>query len=180
MREIEVKAWVRDEASLRVALESKGIILGKPVRQRDEVYGTPGAYGGGGFTWLRIRTENDNKYIFTLKRTVTSGLDSIEHETEVADATELKLIFGELGYEPFTDITKTRQKAKYGEIEICLDIVDELGLFIEAERICEHETDKDAVIADLWDLLSSLGILREDEAFKGYDLLIEELKASKV
>lgn len=150
MREIEVKARVRDEASLRAALDAKGIVLGKPVRQRDEVFALPEAYFGGGFNWLRIRSEDDNKHIFTLKRSVTSKHDCIEHETEVQNPDELRNILSEIGYAPFTNIIKIRQKAKFGDYELCLDNVDGLGLFIEAEQVCEHNANTEEVVGQLW------------------------------
>lgn len=175
MREIEIKARVRDEQALRDALGVRGVKLSEPIKQHDQVFGLPGAVGGSHSNWLRIRTENDNKHLFNLKRSVTGQLDSIEHETEVADAAEMENIIKELGYVPFSDITKTRQKAKIGDIEICLDSVDGLGVFIEAERLCEHDTDAVQVTSELWKLFTELGVSKIDEVLEGYDVMVKKL-----
>ena len=65
--------------------------LSAPIKQHDVVYGQLGvADNAPGSIWLRIRTENDAKTIFTLKQQYDGGLDSIEHETEVSNADEQK------------------------------------------------------------------------------------------
>jgi adenylate cyclase class 2 len=124
MREIEIKVRITDPTQTLAALEQQGIQLGKPKKQHDVVYSRPGALDNDpAENWLRVRTENDAKVIFTLKRSVTGELDSIEHETVVEDATELTAIISYLGYELFSDLTKIRRKAQHGGLEICFDEV---------------------------------------------------------
>lgn len=176
MREIEIKARVRDEHLLRSALQSRGIKLSRPIRQHDEVFAVPGAAPGMHCIWLRIRTEDNSRHTFTLKRSVTSKHDSIEHEVDFSGTDELRSIIGILGYVPFSDINKLRQKAKYGDFEVCLDNVDGLGLFIEIESMCEHYADVESVRAKLWRVLEDFGILRTDEESEGYDIMVKRLK----
>ena len=172
MREIEIKARVRDESALRHALEQAGVKLGKKLKQHDVVFGEPGAEDNEfGANWLRIRTENDKKVYFTLKRSVVGHLDSIEHETIVQDAKELEAIIKLMGYELYSDLTKIRQKAKHGEFEICLDKVPSLGTFIEVEKIMHHDADHETVVDELWDFLQKLGVSKNDEQHEGYDVL---------
>ena len=81
MREIEIKVRLRDKEGLLAVLAGKGVALGEPVHQRDQVFGLPGEVGGDGNTvpWLRVCTEtrgqgeNETKKrtLFTLKRSVT-------------------------------------------------------------------------------------------------------------
>jgi predicted adenylyl cyclase CyaB len=173
MREIEIKAHVKDEKSLLKALEAKGVKL-------NQVFGPPNFAGGDNqHNWLRLRTENDTKHLFTLKRSVVGQLDSIEHETEVSDTSETLAIIKELGFVPFSNIIKTRQKAKFGDLEICFDKVEQLGTFIEVEKIMHHDADNVSVRAELWDFLTSLGINREAEEHDGYDTMMEKLKKSE-
>jgi adenylate cyclase, class 2 len=180
MREIEIKVRVHDKQKLVDALEKNGIQLSTPKKQHDVVYAHPGAMDNApGENWLRIRIENDDKAIFTLKRSVTSELDSIEHETEVADAEELRKIIGYLGYSVFSDLTKTRQKAKVGDIEICVDEVPELGVFIEAERLTDEDADQTAIFEELWQFVERFGVSRSDEETSGYDVLLNRLKAKQ-
>jgi adenylate cyclase, class 2 len=173
MREIEIKAKVSNKSALLTAIKSASITLSDPIKQHDVVYGQRGvADNATGSIWLRIRTENDTKTIFTLKRQHTGGLDSIEHETEISDATELAAIIKILGFTLYSDITKTRQKASYSGIEICVDDIDNLGIFIEAEKLAEEDADSTAVASSLWTELEKLGVDRTDEVFEGYDVLL--------
>lgn len=172
MREIEIKARVHDEKALREALQQAGIVLEKPVKHRDVVFSKPGAVDGDpNENWLRIRTENDTRHIFTLKRSVVGELDSIEHETVIDNADELRAIIGYLGYELFSDLTKIREKAHDGNYEICLDTVEGLGTFIEVERLCDESVDGVAVVDELWVYLTPLGITKDYEETHGYDVL---------
>lgn len=118
------------------AISTAGIELSAPIKQHDIVYGQAGvADNAPGSIWLRIRTENDSRSLFTLKQQHKGGLDSIEHETVIGDAAEMSRIIPLLGFELYSDLTKTRQKAKYNGIEICVDDVERLGVFIEAEKV---------------------------------------------
>jgi adenylate cyclase class 2 len=173
MREIEIKAKVANKQSLIDSIVSAGIQLSTPIKQHDVVYGQKGmADNAPGSIWLRIRTENDAKTIFTLKQQYKGGLDSIEHETEVSDADELASIISRLGFELYSDLTKTRQKAKLNNIEICVDDVEGLGVFIEAEQLVEDNADGLSIVEELWTVLERFNVSRSDEVFEGYDVLM--------
>jgi adenylate cyclase class 2 len=183
MREIEIKAKINSVQSIIDIFSKNGVSVTPPVTQRDRVYGQIGVDGGGDNTapWLRVRTETKDeqtKHIFTLKKSVTNQMDSIEHETEVADAMELENIIDQLSFVLYSDLTKTRQKANIGEIEICLDAVENLGTFIEAEKLTAGDVDYDAVIGELWVIFESLGISRDDEVTDGYDVLMNKKLAT--
>lgn len=179
MREIEIKATITSVQSIIDVLNAKQVTVTDPVTQHDRVYGEAGTDGAAENTspWLRIRTETKSgmtKHIFTLKRSVTNQMDSIEHETEVANVEELERIIAQLSFELYSDLTKTRQKAKMGDIEICLDTVDGLGTFIEAEKLTTDDADYDSVLRELWAVFESLGIRHEDEVVDGYDVLMNK------
>jgi len=174
MREIEIKARVADKAGLLGILQAQSIAVSEPVTQRDQVFGLPTALNGDSSPWLRIRTETKNgatKQIFTLKKSVTNQMDSIEHETEVANEAELAKIIEHIGFTPYSDSTKTRQKAQLGEIEICVDTVHGLGDFIEAEKLTTEDADYDSVAEELWTVLEGVGVTRDDHVTDGYDVL---------
>lgn len=181
MREIEIKARVASLADIIRKIEEDRYFLSDPITQRDQVFGLPGAAGDDNNhkPWLRVRTETKNeqtRYLFTLKKSVTNQLDSIEHETEVVDAIELEQIILHSGFEPYSDLTKTRRKVKIGDIEICIDRVDRLGNFVEAEKLTDDDIDYEAVIKELWDVLESYGVKREDEVTDGYDVMMKRLE----
>ena len=113
MREIEVKARVENLTTIIAALQKQGAVVSEPVTQHDVVYGLSGVDGSGDNTapWLRIRTEIKSgaaTHYFTLKKSVTNQLDSIEHETTVADEKELQSIIELLGFELYSDLTKSK------------------------------------------------------------------------
>ncbi|HSW81111.1 MAG TPA: class IV adenylate cyclase [Candidatus Saccharimonas sp.] len=174
MREIEIKARVRDQKMLETKLAELGIKLGKPKTHHDVVFCKPGQkdYQKGSI-WLRLRTENGKKVIWTLKADTGTKLDSIEHEVEVSNGNELEKMLRLMGNNMYSDLTKTRRKAAIGEVEICLDNVDGLGTYIEVERLVAPDADGDAVRAELWELLAKLGITKADQEELGYDVLLK-------
>lgn len=182
MREIEIKARVGSTAKFIARLEAEGIPVSEPAQQRDEVFGLIGVAGESDNSepWLRIRTETKagvTKYIYTLKKSVTNQLDSIEHETEVENADELRQIILHSGFTPYSDVTKTRRKAKINDVEICIDIVDGLGEFVEAEKLTSEDADYEQVAGELRELLKSLGISEGSEVTDGYDVMMKQLQS---
>lgn len=179
MREIEIKAQVQELTSIRDALQRQGVEVSEPVAHHDRVWGIPGELSGTGAPWLRLRTETKGskvRHLLTLKRSAVVGrqLDSIEHETEVGDPEAAEGIINELDFKLYSDITKTRQKARIGDIEICLDAVDGLGEFIEAEKLTSDDAHCDQVVEELWALLESLDVHRKNEVTDGYDVLVNK------
>lgn len=183
MREIEIKAKIISTASIVAVLEAQDIAVSSPVTQHDRVYGQDGVEDADDNTaaWLRIRSETkhgETKHIFTLKRSVTNQMDSIEHETEVSDPAELEAIIDQLSFSLYSDLTKTRLKAYLNDIEICIDDVDGLGSFVEVEKLTDEDVDYDSVAAELRDVLNQLGVKPEDEVTDGYDVLMNKKLAA--
>lgn len=180
MREIEIKARTSDKKAFIAALMERGVEVSEPVMQHDRVFGAPGVDGEDGNNtspWLRLRTETKlgaTKHIFTLKKSVTNQMDSIEHETEVEDEAELEKIIEHMGFVPFSDLTKTRQKAQFGDIELCIDTVEGLGDFVEAEKLTDEDADYEAVVAELWTVLEGCGVSRDEYVTEGYDVLMNK------
>jgi adenylate cyclase class 2 len=172
MREIEIKARVADSQMLFQKIKTNGITLGPELEQHDIVYGQPGVKDNQeNSIWLRVRIQNKTKIFFTLKKSVRGHLDSIEHETVVEDSAETEAIIKLLGFEKHSDLTKIRRKAKVGNIELCVDMVNGLGEYIEAEMLVADDADHNQVEQKLWTLLSDLGISKNDEELRGYDVI---------
>ena len=181
MREIEIKVKLAHIEEARQKLVDTGVALSQPKKQHDVVYCLPenlqSVGGDTSVNWLRIRTENDSTVYFTLKRSVSGSLDSIEHETIVENGEELVKILDYMGYVVFSDLTKTRQSGHYGEsIEVCLDEVPPLGGFIELEKLCPDDADGPAVEKELFEALDALGIEYTERMTKGYDEMINEYR----
>lgn len=64
-------------------------------------------------------------------------------------------------------------KGRVGEIEICVDTVDGLGTYIEAEKMCAGDADYQTIAAELWELLGKLDITKADQEELGYDVLLK-------
>jgi len=185
MQEIEVKARVKNQNQLMSKLGDLGIKLSEPIFQHDTIF----AEQDWEFTQfvterniLRIRREN-NRTVLTLKRPGKNELDAEEHETEISNPDSMSDMLKLMEYLPVVEVKKERQKAKYnqnhpspllrkgGEIEICLDEVEELGTYIEVEKLVK-EADTEKVQEELFQFLESLGIARSDRETHGYDTLM--------
>lgn len=178
MREIELKARVADLVKLKSKLTAMKIVLSEPVSQKDVVYGKRQGEGWvHGEQWFRVRTEQGKKHILTMKRTLGAGLDSLEHESVVTDPEAIVAILADLGFEYYCTLTKIRQKATWGDIELCLDSVPELAAdFIEVEKLVAHDADHDQVVIELHRFLAELSIDTKDEITEGYDVLLLKLQ----
>lgn len=176
MKEIEVKAHLKNASLVIEKLKGLECVLSEPVRQIDTVYtkitGTVEEYIKNDH-FLRIREKSDGRFIFTVKKPVTwEVLTKIEHETEIKNAKELEQALFLMGYKVANKVIKSRRTAHCGEFEICIDEVEELGLFIEVEKMSDR--DVGLVRKELNEFLSSLGVFPEDEVNKGYDIMVLE------
>jgi adenylate cyclase, class 2 len=182
MREVEVKAHIRNAEELLEKLKELGSVLGEPVTQADTVYvketGSMETFLANEH-FLRIR-KTPEKVIFTLKyhpgRTGNGNSLAmpIEHEVEVTNESELKEMLKLLGFQPALCITKTRRTTDVGEYEVCIDEVEGLGSFIEVEKLLEHEEDTEETVAMMKVFLESLGVAAEDIGVKRYDVQVLE------
>lgn len=173
MNEVEVKARVKELAKLEKELSKLGIKFGTRIQQNDTVYSTGDwnfAEYTNGRNILRLRRE-DGKIMFTLKRPGKNELDSIEHEVAISDMEQMEKILGYLGYQEEVRVSKYRRRAKYKGLEICLDEVEDLGNFIELEKLT-LEKNTEAIQEELFKILESWGINRADREQHGYDTLM--------
>jgi adenylate cyclase, class 2 len=177
MREIEVKARLKDKSKALEALKALGCVFGEPITQSDRIYMLPEHIGLDTHQGnvLRIREQN-GKVLFTLKRNITNELDCLEKELTVSDSTIMADIIDLLGYKEYIQVQKTRQKSRYNEYEICVDEVKDLGSFIEVEKLVEEDMDTKEQ-DDLFKFLETLGISKEDRVMQGYDTLMYKSKA---
>jgi adenylate cyclase class 2 len=171
-KEIEVKAKVNNLEELKSKLIELGCIFNEPEVQEDTTF----VNFDGDYTvfmpetnFIRIRKTKDS-IIFTLKRPQSNELDCIEREVKVSDSKQLQDMLKFMGYHSVVNLTKTRTKTKYNDMEICLDEVKELGSFIEVEKVVEGNGN--LVQEELFSFLETLGINREDRVLNGYDTLV--------
>ena len=177
MREIEIKARVRDIATLHKRLQKAGVVLSKPRTQRDVVYAMPDweTRASDDRIWLRVRDDSQTGLTFTLKKPLTNKHDNIEHEVIISDAQEMEAALQLMGFVHFVTVVKTRQKGTLGDIEICVDHLEGVGSFIEVETLLsDPKASYKTESVKLWKVLEQLGVTPEDQELRGYDVIVRQ------
>ncbi len=178
MREIEVKFKVSDIGAIRQALLARGCVLSEPVEQDDRVYIPRGQ------TYSDVNAETP---ILRVRRQATSALltykrgkflNKIEYETAVDHPDAADAIVGKLGFGQALTIKKRRSHGECQGYEVCLDEVEGLGSYVEAESLVEEgeysEGKTEAIELAMASFLESLGVSKSERVFKGYDILLYE------
>lgn len=183
MREIEVKAKIDNLDAVSNKLASMGCRIDEEIVQEDKIYGLPKDSESFNeirpeFVAIRIRKEKD-KALFTIKRNVTGELDSEEFEVEISDAEEMDRALKAMGYIIEVEVKKKRRKCKVKDYELCLDEVEDLGSFIEVEKLTSDNEDGTKVQRELFDFLETLGIDKKNEITSGYDTMMWEKNKKK-
>ena len=180
MREIEIKLRVKDFTDLENRLVERGCILSEPISQHDVIYSEGGSteewkHSKEGDKVVRIRHMKDSAEL-TLKIQRSRDGDALEYETEVKDPDTMHQILSAFGYKPEIEVKKVRRQGKLGEYSICLDRVEELGTFMELEKLTDDSADPGVVREELFKVLESLGLSRADEETRGYDSQMYQLR----
>lgn len=180
MREIEVKARVRNGDVILANAKSKGIAFGDAISQDDTTYEIDKPHADPTWNIFRIRKQAD-KTILTMKyKASPRPRDNHEHETVIDNPTETAAMLERLGYKLGVRLHKHRRIAKHDGLELCFDEIDDLGTFIEVEKLATNDADVDAVQNDLWNLLLELGVDPNDRIYESYASLMEDyLKTRK-
>lgn len=74
-------------------------------------------------------------------------------------------------------IVKTRRTATFGDLTLCVDELDGLGVFLEVERMVPSDMPGDAVQEGLSRFVASLGIEAEQTG-QTYDFLVRAATAN--
>jgi adenylate cyclase, class 2 len=177
MQEIEVKVRITDIEQALAILRAAGCVSKDPLSQVDVVYAKNKDSMRDFLAndlFLRIRVNNGNEIIFTLKydnNRHNVDFTKIEHEVTVNSQDELEAMLGLLGFQRIVEVRKTRWKTNYQDYEICVDEVEELGAFLEIEKLVAPGVEAAAVQNELVGVLESLGIDLAGRVNRGYDIL---------
>jgi len=173
MKEIEVKAKLRNRNEVIKKLAELDCRLSDPFFQSDQIF-VPKHINSlpadTGVPVLRIR-EAKGKFILTMKIRLTNGLDKQESETEITNPVAMKEIILAAGYKPMVAFKKERRKGKYNDWEVCVDEVEGLGSFIEVEQMSE-DGNSEEIQTELFKFLQSLGVTESDREHFGYDVIL--------
>lgn len=162
MREIEVLVKVLDSKNSALKKLSR---FGTPKIAKivDKYYYNErikGMYRRDMTEMLRVRTKNDKSYI-TYKKDIFLGKKwqySDEYETEVKDPKIIEKIFNFILLKPLVTVNNTRYIYYYSDYEICLEIVKDLGVFLEIECLKPGRKTANQVRKEIFELIKSIGI----------------------
>lgn len=88
----------------------------------------------------------------------------------------MKNILRLLGWHPEVEVRKKRKKGKIGEYEICLDDVEQLGTYVELEKLTHDDDDPIKVQEELLEVLEAIGVSRSNLEVRGYDTMIFQMR----
>jgi len=156
--EIEIKACCDSEEEVVSRISALGGVFDERRTESDVYYNHPGRDFKKTDEALRIRNAG-GRTVLTYKgpKIGNKSKTRIEHETAVADTAVMAQILGDLGFVESGRVVKDRSLYHLGGIEICVDRVEGLGLFVELEK---KDTDREKVEAELFALAEKLGLTR--------------------
>lgn len=173
MKEVEVKAKVENLEELEKRLVDLGCEFSDSLLEEDMIFtNLKGDYAEfrTDVNFIRIRKRGD-KITLTLKRPLTNEQDCIEKESEINNPKEVADMLELMDHKKALELKKRRKKTKYKGLEICLDSIEELGDFVEVEKLTNDE-DSEKIQKELFDFLKSLGIDEKERVIRGYDTMV--------
>lgn len=180
-QEVEAKYRVGNIDGLIVALDRHGVVLSELSEQDDQAYAPVGwSYGMSkvGIPFARLRTEG-GRHLFTVKKPIDNEMACLEHQSEVLDRDAVHAALVTMGWAPTVRIRKTRRTGSWNGVSVCVDMVDQLGAFVEVERVVSASESGERVQAELDGLVRSLGVDVE-RVSETYDSLIRNLTSAAV
>lgn len=177
--EIEIRVAVKDYTAVESILRSKTDFRWE--KQQKDIYFAPSGKDFYSYKpeYLKIRYQ-DTKSTITYWYCHVKDWELIkidEYETTVGDADIINDIIQHLHYQQEATVTKYRKSFSYKNFDLELDLIAELGAFLEVE-ITEHELTHEAAKQSCYDVLDELGIQREEKADHTWyiDMIIEKNK----
>lgn len=121
--------------------------------------------------YLRIRTTQKGSTL-NMKRweidpESNASKNIAEYESEITEPEKVLELFKALGYTDNILVDKTRQKYVVGNLEIVIDTLPDLGIFVEIE-VLHHNDDTDATMQEIFAFLKQLGITSFSRMTRGY------------
>lgn len=118
---------------------------------------------------LRLRTKNQ-EYSVTYKDDVFENgkwLYSNEYETKIESINMMREIFNRLGLKKFIEIDNQKETYTYGDYEIVIENVKDLGLFMEVEYCTDENINIKEVKRKIQDFINDLNLNISEELDMG-------------
>ncbi|MDD3190684.1 MAG: class IV adenylate cyclase [Candidatus Pacebacteria bacterium] len=183
MIEIEIRAKIENPEKIKASLEKLGAKFIKSQKQIDRIFGhkqfldKDNMIIEGGLS-ARIRTINDVS-ILEFKE-ISREKGGMEIVSNLSDANIGTAFLTKLGFEEAFTIAKQRNFYSYENLEIAMDNVEQLGYFIEIEKMVNYNDDKDAAKQECVDFLQRIGEDLIVEKRKYGDLMQEIINQNKL
>lgn len=159
MIEVEVKARLDSFDDVRQNMAKLGVWLENSESQRDVMFGQEKFLDTEhklkeGSIMARIRHVG-RKTIVCFKE-VNCKQGELEIEFEMPDVEFAKRFLEKLDFKEAFIIDKSRETYGYKNFKVALDVVKDLGKFIEVERIVNADVEKDKAMKECLELLNFL------------------------
>jgi adenylate cyclase class 2 len=172
MLEIELKVQVDSFDPVRRRLQERHAEFSGKVHEHDVYYNAPHRDFGKTDEALRVRYTDDHA-IVTYKgaKLQQYGLKAREELNIVVGSGRLfEQMLDRLGFTKTAEVNKWRENYRLGDAAISLDVVDELGTFVEIEVIAEKEGP--AAAGQIGKIAEGLGITGEPILASYLELLL--------
>jgi len=181
--EIEIKLPLSNPDDVKKFLDAQAEPKAQDIFQKD-TYFVPTHRNFMGvqypFEWLRIR-ETDGKCSINYKHFHPENAEMTTHcdefETKIDSPESAKKIFASLDIKPIVIVEKTRSTWMFENVEVAIDDVKGLGLYIELEATLQYENPETAR-AYLYEVLKKLGAKVREEDVRGYPYMVLEKQRS--
>lgn len=169
--EVEFKARVDHEA-IRPRLEQFEAEPLETVHQSDTYYDAPVKDFAKTDEALRLRRERGSgspiaRITYKGPRVDEESKTRQEHETTVGDAATAHAILDSVGFDPVATVEKTRERFRLDRYTISLDVVGDLGEFLEVETPAD-DAELAAAREGARGLLADLDVASEDTIRTSY------------
>lgn len=164
MLEVEVKVRLRDRGALEQRLRAVEARPGPVQHQVDTFFAHPARDFVAGDEALRLRRIGARLEL-TYKGPRLGGPTKARVEQTVGLASDPTALLASLGFTPAATLSKTRTPYHLGAVEVALDEVQGVGLFVEVEATGE---DREAAGRLVEDALRRLGLQDEPRESRSY------------
>lgn len=183
MIEVEIKSRITDHKKALEEINKLGGTYSHSEKQFDIYFNAPDKDYKETDEALRIREipseDNETERILTYKGPKLNSESKTRKEVEVKiDNTDNMVeILNNLGFKASAIVTKTRRIFNYDDYTITIDKLEELGYFMEIEKVIDDMDDVESIINDILDLFNKMDFEKDFERRSYLELL--ELKKEK-
>ena len=181
MIEVEKKCWVEDYDGLLRLLHERAEYCGE-TRKRDSYYihkdYQPGEELKESHKIFRLREASGKQVVTYKEKTMRHGAEvNVEGEFEVSHGDVFRQFTQYINYTPLVDKIKDVRLFQYRGISLELVYLHGLGRFLEAEILCDKDSDIENAINRISQCLSDFGLDSARVEERMYiDLLLDKSK----